>query len=157
MIRTSRSLAAQPNPYAGRRIVVSGGSKNSAIGMSSKPTIARSSGIRRPARFTARSAPVATTSLATNTALGRALLAFLGGNLRHGQQLASRALQRYPQRNAAGSVLRFNRARCLFDLGQLAAARRDVEQALAPGLHVTDTVLNTSCSGMLSPASNTRI
>ena len=60
----------------------------------------------------------------------RTLLAFLGGNLRHGQQLASRALQRYPQRNAAGSVLRFNRARCLFDLGQLAAARRDVEQAL---------------------------
>ncbi|HYQ39341.1 MAG TPA: LuxR C-terminal-related transcriptional regulator [Pseudomonas sp.] len=60
----------------------------------------------------------------------RTLLAFLGGNLRHGQQLASRALQRYPQRNAAGSVLRFNRARCLFHLGQLGAARRDVTQAL---------------------------
>ena len=60
----------------------------------------------------------------------RTLLAFLGGNLRHGLELASGALQRYPQRNSAGSVLRFNRARCLFALGQLGAARRDVEQAL---------------------------
>ena len=60
----------------------------------------------------------------------RTLLALLGGNLRHGIELAGQELQRYPQRNAAGSVLRFNRARCLFELGQLAAARRDVEQAL---------------------------
>lgn len=60
----------------------------------------------------------------------RTLLAFLGGNLRHGLELASQALQRYPQRNAACSVLRFNRARCLFQLGQLSAARSDVEQAL---------------------------
>jgi len=60
----------------------------------------------------------------------RTLLAFLGGNLRHGLELAGQALQRYPQRNAAGSVLRFNRARCLFELGQLGAARQDVEQVL---------------------------
>ncbi|MNZ40326.1 HTH-type transcriptional regulator MalT [compost metagenome] len=60
----------------------------------------------------------------------RTLLAYLGGNLRHGLELASQALQRYPQRNSAGSVLRFIRARCLFELGQLAAARQDVEQAL---------------------------
>lgn len=59
----------------------------------------------------------------------RTLLAFLGGNLRHGQELASRVLLRYPQRNAAGSVLQLNRARCLFHLGQLGAARTDVEQA----------------------------
>ncbi|MCC6075907.1 LuxR C-terminal-related transcriptional regulator [Pseudomonas sp. GCM10022188] len=60
----------------------------------------------------------------------RVLLALLGGNLRHGHELAGQALQRYSQRNAAGSVLRFNRSRCLFHLGQLAAARQDVEQAL---------------------------
>ncbi|MCQ4347044.1 LuxR C-terminal-related transcriptional regulator [Pseudomonas stutzeri] len=60
----------------------------------------------------------------------RTLLAFLGGNLRHGLVLAGQTLQRHPQRNSAGSVLRFNRARCLFGLGQLGAARRDVEQAL---------------------------
>lgn len=60
----------------------------------------------------------------------RTLLAFLGGNLRHGLELAGQALQRFPQRNSAGSVLRLNRARCLFELGQLDAARRDVEQAL---------------------------
>ncbi|MNZ29431.1 HTH-type transcriptional regulator MalT [compost metagenome] len=60
----------------------------------------------------------------------RTLLAFLGGNLRHGLALASRELQRYPQRNAAGSVLRFNRARCLFHLGLLGAARLDVKQTL---------------------------
>ena len=60
----------------------------------------------------------------------RTLLAFLGGNLRHGLELAGAALQRHPQRNAAGAVLRFNRARCLFELGGLNAARRDVEQAL---------------------------
>ncbi len=60
----------------------------------------------------------------------RTLLAFLGGNLRHGLELASRALQRYPQRNTAGSVLRFNRARCLFHLGLLGEARLDVTQTL---------------------------
>ena len=60
----------------------------------------------------------------------RTLMAFLGGNLRHGLELASRALQQHPQRNAASSVLRFNRARCLFHLGQLGAARRDVAQVL---------------------------
>lgn len=61
----------------------------------------------------------------------RTLLALLGGNLRHGQELAGQALQRYPQRNAAASVLRFNRSRCEYYLGQLAAARLDVEQALS--------------------------
>lgn len=60
----------------------------------------------------------------------RTLMAFLGGNLRHATELASRALQSHPQRNAAGSVLRLNRARSLFHLGQLEAARQDVAQAL---------------------------
>lgn len=60
----------------------------------------------------------------------RTLLGFLGGNLRHGIEVASRALRDWPQRNAANSVLRFNRARCLFHLGRLGAARRDVEQTL---------------------------
>lgn len=60
----------------------------------------------------------------------RTLLAFLGGNLRHGIDCASRALEDYPQRSAAGSVLRFNRARCQFHLGEVSAARQNVEQAL---------------------------
>lgn len=60
----------------------------------------------------------------------RTLLAFLGGNLRHGLELASRALHGHPQRNAAASVLRLNRARCLFELGRLGAAGEDVELAL---------------------------
>ncbi len=60
----------------------------------------------------------------------RSRLAFLGGNLVHGLALASQALQHYPQHNAAGSVLHFNRASCLFALGQLTAARREGAQAL---------------------------
>ena len=60
----------------------------------------------------------------------RSRLAFLGGNLVHGLTLASQALQHYPQHNAASSVLHFNRASCLFLLGQLSAARRAGAQAL---------------------------
>ncbi|MGQ7957111.1 LuxR C-terminal-related transcriptional regulator [Pseudomonas sp. SP16.1] len=60
----------------------------------------------------------------------RSRLAFLGGNLVHGLTLASQALQHYPQHNAAGSVLHFNRASCLFALGQLTEAHREGAQAL---------------------------
>ncbi|MDU9394186.1 LuxR C-terminal-related transcriptional regulator [Pseudomonas sp. zfem002] len=60
----------------------------------------------------------------------RSRLAFLGGNLVHGLALASQALQHYPQHNAAGSVLHFNRASCLFALGQLHAAHHEGAQAL---------------------------
>jgi LuxR family maltose regulon positive regulatory protein len=60
----------------------------------------------------------------------RSRLAFLGGNLIHGLTLASQALQHYSQQNAAGSVLHFNRASCLFALGQLTEAHREGAQAL---------------------------
>lgn len=61
----------------------------------------------------------------------RSRLAFLGGNFAHGIALVDEALRRYPQANAAAAVLLFNRACCLFALGQLHSARRDIEQALA--------------------------
>ena len=60
----------------------------------------------------------------------RSRLAVLGGNLTHGLELANQALQRYPQHNAASSVLVFNRASCLFALGRLDSARREATQAL---------------------------
>ncbi|MEJ6656544.1 MAG: LuxR C-terminal-related transcriptional regulator [Pseudomonas sp.] len=60
----------------------------------------------------------------------RSRLAFLGGNLVYGLTLANQALQQYPQRNAASSVLHFNRASSLFALGQLTAARRAGSLAL---------------------------
>ncbi len=60
----------------------------------------------------------------------RSRLALLGGNLAHGLGLSSQALQRYPQDNAASSVLHFNRASCLFALGRLDPARHEATQAL---------------------------
>lgn len=60
----------------------------------------------------------------------RSRLAFLGGNFNHGIALVDEALRRYPQMNAATTVLLFNRASCLFALGQLHRARHDTEQAL---------------------------
>lgn len=60
----------------------------------------------------------------------RTLLAFLGGNLRHGLTLARRALEQTPPRNAASAVLHLNQARCLFALGELQEARRQAQQAL---------------------------
>ncbi|MCL7462962.1 LuxR C-terminal-related transcriptional regulator [Pseudomonas sp. NW5] len=60
----------------------------------------------------------------------RTLLAFLGGNLRHGLELADRGLLQAPTRNAARAVLHLNRARCLFALGTLQHAREAAQQAL---------------------------
>ncbi|MNZ16749.1 HTH-type transcriptional regulator MalT [compost metagenome] len=60
----------------------------------------------------------------------RSRLACLGGNLVHGMEVADRALQRFPQHNAASSVLRFDRANCLFALGYLEQARSEAELAL---------------------------
>lgn len=60
----------------------------------------------------------------------RSRLAFLGGNFVHGIALVDTALQRNPTPNAATAVLLFNRACCLFALGQLHRARKDAEQAL---------------------------
>lgn len=61
----------------------------------------------------------------------RSRLAVLGGNFIHGLSLVDTALQRFPQVNAATAVLIFNRASCLFALGQLHAARTDAQQALS--------------------------
>lgn len=60
----------------------------------------------------------------------RSRLAYLGGNLAHGLDVAGRALQRFPQHNAASSVLRFDRASCLAALGRLDEARAEAERAL---------------------------
>lgn len=60
----------------------------------------------------------------------RSRVAFLGGNFSHGKHLVDRALLHFPQANAATAVLRFNRANCLFALGQVCAARVDAQQAL---------------------------
>ncbi|RJG08934.1 helix-turn-helix transcriptional regulator [Pseudomonas cavernicola] len=60
----------------------------------------------------------------------RSRLAYLGGNLAHGLEVAGRALQRFPQHNAASSVLHFDRASCLFALGRLDEARDEAELAL---------------------------
>lgn len=60
----------------------------------------------------------------------RSRLAYLGGNLAHGMDVAGRALQRYPQHNAASSVLHFERASCLSALGRLEQARGEAELAL---------------------------
>lgn len=60
----------------------------------------------------------------------RSRLAYLGGNLAHGLEVAGRALQRFPQHNAASSVLHFDRASCLFALGRLDEARAEAELAL---------------------------
>jgi LuxR family maltose regulon positive regulatory protein len=61
----------------------------------------------------------------------RSRLAVLGGNFSHGLRLVDTALQRFPQVNAATAVLQFNRASCLFALGQLREARTDAQQALS--------------------------
>ncbi|MNV83347.1 hypothetical protein D3C71_1771470 [compost metagenome] len=53
----------------------------------------------------------------------RSRLAYLGGNLAHGMDVAGRALRSYPQHNAASSVLHFERASCLSALGRLEQAR----------------------------------
>ncbi len=61
----------------------------------------------------------------------RSRLAVLGGNFTHGLRLVESALQRYPQANAATAVLQFNRASCLFALGQLQLARDEGQQAVS--------------------------
>ncbi|MCM2318197.1 MAG: LuxR C-terminal-related transcriptional regulator [Pseudomonas sp.] len=60
----------------------------------------------------------------------RSRLAYLGGNLAHGLEVTGRALQRFPQHNAASSVLHFDRASCLAALGRLDEARGEAELAL---------------------------
>src|SRR5574338_60295 len=60
----------------------------------------------------------------------RSRLAYLGGNLAHGLEVAGRALQRFPQHNAASSVLHFDHASCLFALGRLDEARAEADLAL---------------------------
>lgn len=60
----------------------------------------------------------------------RSRLAYLGGNLGHALALAARALQRFPQHNAARSVLYFDRANCLAALGQLEQAYTEGSRAL---------------------------
>ena len=61
----------------------------------------------------------------------RSRLAYLGGNLGHGLALAARALQQFPQDNAARSVLYFDRANCLAALGQLQQAHAEGSRALS--------------------------
>lgn len=60
----------------------------------------------------------------------RSRLAFLGGNFDHGIALVDEAMRRYPQMNAATTVLLFNRASALFSLGHLHRARHDTQLAL---------------------------
>lgn len=60
----------------------------------------------------------------------RSRLAYLGGNLSHSLAVAAQALQRFAQHNAARSVLYFDRASCLFALGQLPQAYSEAERAL---------------------------
>lgn len=60
----------------------------------------------------------------------RSRLAYLGGNLGHALALAARALQAFPQHNAARSVLYFDRANCLAALGQLPQAHAEASRAL---------------------------
>lgn len=59
----------------------------------------------------------------------RTRLAYLGGNLMHGLRIADRTLQQLPQPNAASSVLHFDRASCLFALGNLDEAKAEAERA----------------------------
>ncbi|WXL24939.1 LuxR C-terminal-related transcriptional regulator [Ectopseudomonas mendocina] len=60
----------------------------------------------------------------------RSRLAYLGGNYKHGIEVAARALLEYPQNNAATAVLQFNRGSNLLALGKLRLARQDTEQSL---------------------------
>ncbi|MFZ5933784.1 LuxR C-terminal-related transcriptional regulator [Pseudomonas sp. HS6-2] len=60
----------------------------------------------------------------------RSRLAYLGGNLEHALTLTARALQGFPQHNAARSVLYFDRANCLAALGQLQQAHAEGSRAL---------------------------
>jgi len=60
----------------------------------------------------------------------RVRLAYLGGNLAHSLATAARALQQFPQHNAARSVLYFDRANCLAALGQLPQAHAEGSRAL---------------------------
>ncbi|QJI40155.1 hypothetical protein HKK52_04255 [Pseudomonas sp. ADAK2] len=60
----------------------------------------------------------------------RSHLALLGGNLRHGVELVSTALERYPEPNAGMAILHANSAGCLAALGRLNDARRQVGVAL---------------------------
>lgn len=60
----------------------------------------------------------------------RSRLAVLGGNYQHGLRLTDSSLRHWPQRTAASAVLLYNRASCLFALGQLDAAHHTAHQAL---------------------------
>lgn len=60
----------------------------------------------------------------------RSRMAYLGGNLLYGLKVAGRSLRRFPQHNAASSILHFDRASCLFALGRLDEARDEAELAL---------------------------
>lgn len=60
----------------------------------------------------------------------RSHLAWLGGNLRHGVDVARIALEWYPQANAATAILHANSAACLAALGRLEDARLQNDQAL---------------------------
>ncbi|TDF84189.1 helix-turn-helix transcriptional regulator [Pseudomonas sp. H9] len=61
----------------------------------------------------------------------RTRLAYLGGNLMHSLRIAEHALQQIPEANAASSVLRFDRACCLYALGSLDEAEIQARQALS--------------------------
>lgn len=61
----------------------------------------------------------------------RSHLAWLGGNLRHGVEVASIALERYPTANAATAILHANSAGCLAALGRLSDAQRQNDEALS--------------------------
>ena len=61
----------------------------------------------------------------------RSHLAWLGGNLRHGVEVASIALERYPAANAATAILHANSAGCLAALGRLSDAQRQNDEALS--------------------------
>ena len=71
--RIASSSATVPSPIAriGWATVVSGGSMQRAKRMSSKPTIERSSGTRRPRRLAVSTAPIAISSLKQKIAVGR--------------------------------------------------------------------------------------
>ncbi|MEL0167373.1 MAG: LuxR C-terminal-related transcriptional regulator [Pseudomonadaceae bacterium] len=60
----------------------------------------------------------------------RSRLAVLGGNYQHGLRLTERSMRHWPQRTAASAVLLYNRASCLFALGELDDAEQAAHEAL---------------------------
>jgi hypothetical protein len=68
---TNRSVACSPNSIIGTRTEVRGGLVYCAIGMSSKPVTATSSGTETPASRRALNAPIAIESFAAKIAVGR--------------------------------------------------------------------------------------